>query len=85
VHLGDLVGEPARSITDLRLSVVTPDPDSYKAEIVASASVDGADQSILLVRGFGNRGAASNYLQQHETTLTDRAKALLSGRSVRPD
>lgn len=84
MHRDELPREPRRSIAELALAVVTPDPGSHETTIVASASVDGTHRQIILAHGFGNRGAAVNYLRKHEAMLTDRAKAWLSGETARP-
>jgi predicted nucleotidyltransferase len=73
------------AVADLMLASVIPDAHGRKAAIIASALVDGAHKMVVLVHGFGNRGAAASYLRLHQAMLMDRATGWLSGETARPD
>jgi predicted nucleotidyltransferase len=69
-------------VTDLKLDVDTL--EGRKARIIASGLVGGEMRTVTLAHGFGNRGAAVNYLRQNEPMLLDRARNWLFDPSIRP-
>ena len=69
---------------DLQLEVTIL--DGRKANIIASAMIDGNREVVVLAHEcFGNCGAAENYLRQHREMLTDRARDWLSGKRPKPN